>query len=446
MTWVVGLLSMLSVLQVPQASIVGVIRDASTGAPLSGVDVALTDLERRVVTDQLGRYEHSGVPAGPQYVSVGRIGYTSRTVHALVPGSGPLELNFSLPVDPIEVPAIAVRSSVPIRGLRAKEGSTPPDREISQAAMRIHPMLAEMDGFQALAGGEIVLDPEASTGVHIRGGRADQTAYVLDGVPVFNPYHAAGIFSAWNPDALSVLEVYSSAPSPSLPNALSGTISASTRNPGLEVRSQGSLTTGQARATIDGPFGDGGYLFSFRGGFPDAFAPSGEPEYIRGETGDHLAKIELPAFGGRLGLLSYESESELGTGLVGGLEPAASSGFSGNRFEWRSRSLGATWTRAFERLALRTHLWHASSDAASAWTAQGAPLDLEADRADQGLLVAAESLGDDRLELGIRLNDSRTSYRVAFGIEEGPFVLTSTTPVVSAFGSGLPIHHGRCED
>ena len=67
------------------------------------------------------------------------------------------------------------------------------ERESSIAALRNHPLLGEPDAFQALAGGEVVLRAESPSGVHLRGGASDQTAYLLDGIPVFSPFHSAGV-------------------------------------------------------------------------------------------------------------------------------------------------------------------------------------------------------------------------------------------------------------
>ena len=64
------------------------------------------------------------------------------------------------------------------------------------------------------------------------GERSDQTAYMLDGVPVFNPYHAAGLFSAWNPDALSQLSLTGPARHPIIPRLFPGP---SPDGPGLPV-------------------------------------------------------------------------------------------------------------------------------------------------------------------------------------------------------------------
>ncbi|MEL6926378.1 MAG: carboxypeptidase-like regulatory domain-containing protein, partial [Bacteroidota bacterium] len=39
-------------------------------------------------------------------------------------------------------------------------------------------------------------------GIHVRGGNADQNLILLDGVPVYNPLHAIGIFSVFNTNAV----------------------------------------------------------------------------------------------------------------------------------------------------------------------------------------------------------------------------------------------------
>jgi len=44
-------------------------------------------------------------------------------------------------------------------------------------------------------------------GFHVRGGRNDQNLILLDGVPVYNPWHALGIFSAFNTEAIDQVEL-----------------------------------------------------------------------------------------------------------------------------------------------------------------------------------------------------------------------------------------------
>ena len=117
--------------------------------------------------------------------------------------------------------------------------------------------------------------------------------------------------------------------------------------------------------TLSGPLTSGaGYVLSMRGGFPGGvFAPR-DPSKIRGESGDLLAKVELPVFGGGLKLLGYDSENELSAGAVAD-QPRNALSVRRNDFDWRTRALGATWEGSIgsSRVAIRT--WDSRSAASA---------------------------------------------------------------------------------
>ena len=147
--------------QTPQASIAGVVRDAESGAPLADAMVALPDLNRSVTTDSLGHYRFHDLPAGPQHLTVRRIGYALRTLHAFVPDQGLLEIDISLQPAPMHLPGLVVHSPAALRGLEEGDSTPFPDRGVSIAAVRNDPLLAEPDGLLALDGGEITSNPES---------------------------------------------------------------------------------------------------------------------------------------------------------------------------------------------------------------------------------------------------------------------------------------------
>jgi hypothetical protein len=428
-----GIAKILLLVQAPQSSVAGTIRDSDSGQPLPDAVVVLTDIDRSVVSDSSGRYSFADVPPGPQHLTTKCIGYAPRTLHALVPGEGRLQINIALQPVPMQLATIVVRSTVAVRGLENADSTPFPERGISMAAVRNDPLLAEPDGLLGLGGGEIGASPEAPSGLHLRGGASDQTGYLLDGIPVFSPYHAAGTFSAWNPDALERLQASSAAPSLAFPDALSGTVSAVTRAPGSAVRMQGGMSTSQARVAVDGPLGrrGAGYLVSFRTGFPALIAPRHEASYLKGAMLDLIAKVEAAALGGSLRFLLYEAASSIGS-------IAAISATDGaplrNAFEWDSRSLGAQWARRTGSSVVRLQTWTASSDAEAAWIA-GAPIEMTAERRDDGLLAMVEhSRSGSSTNAGLRIERSRTGYRVASGDSAGSNLeLRATTPVATMF-------------
>ena len=430
-----SVVKVLLVAQAAQATIVGTVRDTETAGPIAGAVVSLTDLDRAAPTDDDGRYALRRVPAGPHEITVRFIGYARHSLQALVPRDGELEINVSLNPEPVLIPTLDVHAPMIVRGVDLGDASAFPDRQVSAAAVRNHPLLGEPDAFEALGGGEVFLEPEAPIGVHVRGGGSDQTAYLLDGIPVLNPYHAAGMSSGWNPDALSRLRLSSTMPLPAYPHALSGAIEAVTRAPGDRLRAQGSFSTTQSRLTFDGPLGrtGAGYLVSLRSGLRDLSAPKREPSYLKGGTGDWLAKLEVPALRGRLLLLGYGNENDLNTSAVTTTADGTVRDPRRNVFEWSSRSLGAQWRGVLSSTTVRVVAWSAAGDAGSLWSAKTAPIDMTAARRDEGLLVSAARSSPSATTVGeIRFERSRASYRVEPDSTHVPFwTLAATTPVAT---------------
>src|SRR3954470_20406473 len=132
---VLGIAKLLLVIQASQASVAGTIRDSENGQPLDGALVALADLGRSTVTDSSGRYSFSDVPTGPQHLTIQCIGFAPRTLHALVPTEGRLNIDIALHPVPTHLPAIVVRSAVPVRGMDPRDRTPFPDRGMSMAAI-----------------------------------------------------------------------------------------------------------------------------------------------------------------------------------------------------------------------------------------------------------------------------------------------------------------------
>jgi len=427
-----------------QGAVVGTVRDGGTGTPLAGAVVALPDAERTTTTSAEGRYALHDVPAGPHHLTVRMIGYAPRSLHALVAPDGPIEINVSLHALPTRLRTVTVRAPVVVRGLDIEDSTTFPDRGMSIAAVRNHPLLSEPDALEALGGGEVVVRPESPSGVHVRGGASDQTAYVLDGIPVLNPYHAAGVFGAWNPDALSRVRLSSADPLLTHPHALSGTIAGATRAPGDRLRGQGGVSTTHARVTVDGRLGTSGpaYLVSLRSAFPGIVAPRDEASYLHGELGDWLAKVETALWGGRARVLAYANENELSAASATEEEGTPLPEKPRNLFTWGGHSTGAEWSRAFPSTTLRLSAWSALGDAEARWGG-GSGVELTSRRRDHGMLATVERAAT---AAGIRVERIETSYRVAPATTtEPPWVIDGRTPVVSVFAQHVVSWGDRVE-
>ena len=85
--------------------------------------------------------------------------------------------------------------------------------DVSSSLMKSVPaLLGEADvlkALQLLPG--VQAGTEGTSGLHIRGGGADENLLLLDGVPVYNAAHAFGLFSIFNADAVHRAELMKSA-------------------------------------------------------------------------------------------------------------------------------------------------------------------------------------------------------------------------------------------
>ena len=421
-------LAFAALLQVQQgsAAVTGVVRDAKTGRPLAGAWVGWTPGGRAAVADSAGRYVFRDVGVGPQHLIARLLGYRSVAVRALVPPAGTLQIDLSLEQRPYPLQNIEVRAPVDVGG-RADSDGPVAGRVLSALAVRNSPLVAEPDLFQALGGGEVVLEPETPSGVHIRGGSSDQTSFLLDGIPVLNPYHAGGVFGAWNPDAVAQVRLAASAIDGV--EVLGGAVSATTVAPRGQAIARGGVSTAQTRATVAAPIGrsGAGFLVSGRSGYPNFFAPRRESTYFEAASSDWLASLTLPIQGGRLQLLGYRTDNELATAV-------SLSSTAGHLFDWQSTSFGAQWSRQTGRTETRLVAWRAASEASSAWAVSAASIAMDSRRTDAGLAVTAVTTSArGRTGYGVRLHRIATDYRTSSESAIETLSLANQLPLLTGF-------------
>ena len=398
------------------AEITGVVRDESTGEPVAGAVITLEESGRAAVTAADGSYAIPDVPPGPHHLSVRVLGFQSRSLHVLVPASGSLRVDLVLRADPIEVDAVVVISRVPIRGMDVEGRDFDPTRRVSGAAIRNDPFTPEPDVIEALIGGSVSGAPESGGGLHVRGGDGDELGFLLDGIPVFSPYHSGVRSGAWNADAVAAAELRTD---PALPvDALSGAVLVSTIEPGDRLRSGGHLSTSQIGLTVNGPLAEGaGYLLTGQAGYPGLIRPPDEPSYLDGSDHDLLAKLVLPLGGGDVRLLAFDNRNEVRASSrpseVGDtpLDPGEP-----NVYAWRGRSVGLVWSGgARGRLTPSFRAWRAAQEASFRWNGEeSGTIRVASDREQYGLLASLQWKGAERsAEVGVLTTRDEAAYAVA---------------------------------
>ena len=97
---------------------------------------------------------------------------------------------------------------------------------------------------------------EASNGFNVRGGAVDQNLVLFNGGTVYNPSHMFGLFSGFNPDVISDVELYKSSIPVNYGGRISSVLDVNTRQGNnkkvIASLSAGALTT---KGHIEGPIG-----------------------------------------------------------------------------------------------------------------------------------------------------------------------------------------------
>lgn len=186
-----------------RTSLTGYVLDAETGERLPGAHVYLTELKAGTVTNQDGYFVVPDLPLEAYDVHVSYLGYQSEDT-TLTAGKGPTRIE--LVGTPIESEGVVVEA-----------GSNGPDEDVrlpgrmAVALDRLDrlPSLGEPDLFRALQWTPgIRKSGVVSGGLSVRGGNPDQNLYLLDGAPVYHPWHAFSLISTFQTGTLRSTNLY----------------------------------------------------------------------------------------------------------------------------------------------------------------------------------------------------------------------------------------------
>ena len=199
--------------QAPEPGAVqGRVRDDQGGA-LFAADVLL-ERDGRVVrateTDRLGFFRIPRVEPGEYELRVRRLGHEEVVRSVEVEAGSTAELALELPRAAVDLPGVGVQAERSRERARFEEVAGATVRELGLEEIKAVPGVAEADplrAVQVLPG--VVSRSDFSSAFNVRGGSADQNLILLDGFPVFSPFHLGGFFSVFNGDMVERAELAS---------------------------------------------------------------------------------------------------------------------------------------------------------------------------------------------------------------------------------------------
>ena len=203
----------------------GRVTDSETGEPLIGADVIVEGTELGAATDERGEYTVLYVPAGTYRVVASYISYDPFTYASVVVNADQTTpLSFRLRPTVIEVQGVTAVAERPMIVV----SQTQTGRAVTSQEMDRLPVTTINQVITLQAG--VV---ESDLGTHIRGGRADEITYFVDGIMTKVPntgWQSARI----NPNAVEEVTVVSGGFDAEYGDALSGVVNIITKEGGTK--------------------------------------------------------------------------------------------------------------------------------------------------------------------------------------------------------------------
>lgn len=240
-------------------------------------------IHRTLVADSAGLYRLSALPAGALRVRVTHPGYQAVEVDVVVPSNGATLLDLELRARPVELPPVDVTTDVRIpdadrRDVAAEAAAA---GRVDAAALEIGMGAVDAglaDAVRAFGGN----DPAQATDVlFMRGSTTDLKLVLLDGAPVYTPFHVAGLLRSFEPSVLGRADLHVGGAPARYDGGLTYILDLRTRRPRRDrLHASGSLDLLSASAALDAPLGThAGVVASARSLHPLGDSPLGASPY-----------------------------------------------------------------------------------------------------------------------------------------------------------------------
>jgi len=178
---------------IPKRTISGYIEDQESGERLIGATVYEKQSRRGTTTNAYGFFSLTIAVAKP-VLSVSYLGY--QLMEIVIENEGDKEIIGKLK------PSLTLKEVVVIARDSTEQtsiGDFGSELEFNENLTKLPSLGGEVDVIrimQKLPG--VQTGTDGLGGLHVRGGNADQNLVLLDGVPIYNPYHALGLYSIFD--------------------------------------------------------------------------------------------------------------------------------------------------------------------------------------------------------------------------------------------------------
>ena len=225
----------------------GLVTEANSNTVLIGCNILINDTDLGTASDAEGEYFLLNIPPGVYTVRFQMIGYETIIINDVkISVDRTTKLNAELAVEAIEGSAITVTAERKL----IEFDVTQSESRITAEELESMPV-AEVSDVLRLQGG---ITQDAGGGLHMRGGRSNEIAYMVDGVPMTDSY-SGGISVQIENDNLQELQVISGTFNAEYGKALTGIINMVTKDGGDNFEGSLNVYSGD-HTTSDTIFSD----------------------------------------------------------------------------------------------------------------------------------------------------------------------------------------------
>jgi hypothetical protein len=323
------------------ASINGILRDVQTGEPLPYANVLLKGTTLGAASDVHGYYVIIGIPEGEYTIVVSMIGYKTLEKTIYIISDGQTRYDFEISPEVVAMGEVVVTAE----RTRFEKDVDISRTNISNREIQSIPAFVEADVFRAIQQlPSVTAQNDLSAALIVRGGSPDENLVLLDGAEIYNPFHLMGLFSTFNPDAISDATFLAGGYPADNPGSLSSVLKVTSREGDSKQGKlfansdmgkywdisgfQGAVSLLSSKALVEGPFYNGAWILSGRRTYFDILADlAGEGRdwayyfwdsqfKIFSDLSDQH-RVTLSTFNGRdvVGLTADQNSASSNTGL-----------------------------------------------------------------------------------------------------------------------------------
>lgn len=286
---------------VPSGAVSGTVQSDPSGLPVVMAVVEIRDggdfPSARSVTDSTGAYSLRGLAPGRHTLRVRHLEHAPLAMEVLVPAGG-AELTLDLAIRYRPLALDTVRAFRPGQ-IRMGDTVAARQHEVAWMDSRAIEEGAGLDGALPLPSETPPTEPDEV--FRVRGSAADLKLVLLDGAPVYTPFHMGGLMEPFEPGVLRSARLYLGGAPARFDGGLSYVMDLATRGGNSEQHSvSGAVDVVSTRGIVEGPLPGGAtYLFSGRvvhGAWMRGLEGDEFPYRYR----DGVARVDLPLAGGVL--------------------------------------------------------------------------------------------------------------------------------------------------